>query len=341
MPISKDVDIRYRVLDRCLSDSRRRYTIDDLLRVVNRDLYDYLGKTVCKRTIQKDLEQLSFRPYCAPIESYKGDGRQHYIRYSIPDFSIYKNKLSTEEVEKLHSTIDMLSRFRGTAANAWLEETISILECRFGIKANTENLVSFEKNDRLKGLEHLSGLIDAATNHQTIEIDYAQYNGKRRVCTVFPYYIKQYNGRWFVLGLNDDNNRIENYALDRIASYREKDVAFKPNDQVDFNSYFDDIVGVSVPYEDIEPVKVVLRFTEKRYPYVVSKPIHQSQQVGDEPFTVSLNVIPTRELTQQILSFGPDVEVISPESLRAEISKKIEESFKNYQTTNNDCTVQP
>lgn len=341
MPETKDVDIRYRLLDRCLSDTRHRYTIDDLVEVVNRRLYDILGKNVCKRTIQKDLEQLCYRPYCAPIESYKGAGRRHYIHYSNPDFSIYNNDLSPDEVEKLRSTIEMFSRFRGTAANAWLEEAISNLEYRFGIKANTEQLVAFEQNDRLKGLEHLSGLIDATISHQTIEIDYVQFNGRRRVCTVFPYYVKQYNGRWFVLGQNAASSRIENYALDRINSFKEVDVPFLQNDQVDFNSYFDDVVGVSVPYGDIKPVKIVLRFKEQRYPYVISKPIHHSQQVGEAPFTVSITVIPTRELTQQILSFGPDVEVISPESLRAEISKKIEESFKNYQTTNNDCTVQP
>lgn len=341
MPVTKDADIRYRLLDRCLSDRRRRYTIDDLLEVVNRKLYDIQGKNVCKRTIQKDLEEMGCRPYCAPIESYKGEGRRHYIRYSDPEFSIYNNELSPDEVEKLRSTIEMFSRFRGTAANAWLEEAISNLEYRFGIKANTEKLVSFEQNERLKGLEHLSGLIDATINHQTIEIDYSQFNGRQRVCTVYPYYVKQYNGRWFVLGLNAANNRIENYALDRIDCFKELKVPFKQNNQVDFNSYFDEIVGVSVPYEDVEPLRIVLRFKGKRYPYVISKPIHHSQQIGEEPFTVILNVIPTRELTQQILSFGPDVEVLSPLGFRTEILRKIEESYNNYQTANNGCTVQP
>ena len=63
------------------------------------------------------------------------------------NFSIFNNELSTEEVEKLRSTIDMLSRYRGIPSHAWLEEVISNLEYRFGVKANSENVVAFEQNE--------------------------------------------------------------------------------------------------------------------------------------------------------------------------------------------------
>lgn len=122
-----------------------------------------------------------------------------FYRYTDSDFSIFKNELTTEEVTNLRSTIEMLNRYRGIPANAWLEEVISNLEYRFGVKANSENLISFEQNDMLKGLEHLSGLIDATINHQTIELSYQSYGKDKRQILVYPYYIKQYNGRWFLL----------------------------------------------------------------------------------------------------------------------------------------------
>ena len=84
-----------------------------------------------------------------------------------------------------------------------MEEVISNLEYRFGVKANSENLISFEQNDMLKGLEHLSGLIDATINHQTIELSYQSYGKDKRQVLVYPYHIKQYNGRWFLFGMND------------------------------------------------------------------------------------------------------------------------------------------
>lgn len=72
----------------------------------------------------------------------------------------------------------MLGRYRG-GANRWLEEVISNLEYRFGIKANREHIVSFEQNDQLRGLEFLSELIDSAINHQPLNLLYRTYNEKK------------------------------------------------------------------------------------------------------------------------------------------------------------------
>ena len=151
---------------------------------------------------------------------------------------------------------------------------------------------------------------------------------------VYPYYVKQYNGRWFLFGLNDEKGRIESYALDRIESYASGTKPFVENATTDFASYFDDVIGVSVPYGDVATEEIVLRFSPQRFPYVLSKPIHSSQRVLSEPNTVSIHVKPNRELSQQILSFIPDVEVLSPEWLRNEIRDKLKIICRNiYQCT--------
>ena len=58
MPANKDAEMRYRILDRLLDDKHRKYTIYDLLEVVNDQLMDYTGKSVSLRTLQKDIEEL-------------------------------------------------------------------------------------------------------------------------------------------------------------------------------------------------------------------------------------------------------------------------------------------
>lgn len=332
MPTNKDAEMRYRIIDRCLSNRLRKYTIYDLVDEVNRQLLDLQGKTVSKRTIQKDLEELTFRPYCAPIESYKGPSRMHYIHYADDSYSLYNNDLSVKEVQTLQSVIDMLGRFRGSTTHAWLEEVLSNLEYRFGIKSDTKLVIAFEENEQLQGLEHLSNLIDATLHHQAIELAYEPYGKTKRICPVHPYFMKQYNGRWFLLGLNSEKRRIETYALDRIKEVKALAEGFIPNEDIDFGAYFEHIVGISVPYDSLEPIELILRFSEKRFPYVSSKPIHASQKLLSTPCTISISVIPTPELTQQIFSFGPDVEVLAPESFRSEIAEKIKATYNLYQT---------
>lgn len=334
MPINKNAYLRYQILDQCFSNKHRKFSFDDLVDFVS----DKLGYNISTRQIREDIANLRIGPYYAPIKATRFDGKKCFYHYTDSDFSIFKNELSTEELTKLRSTIEMLNRYRGIPANAWLEEVISNLEYRFGVKANSENLISFEQNDMLKGLEHLSGLIDATINHQTIELSYQSYGRGKRQLIIYPYYIKQYNGRWFLFGFNDAKNRIESYALDRIEAYNLSDKPFVKNESVDFSTFFNDVIGVSVPYDDTLTEEVVLRFSERRFPYVVTKPLHSSQKICEEPNTISINVKPNRELSQQIFSFIPDVEVLSPDWLRKEIKEKIEENLQKYLSVQKGCT---
>ena len=192
MATNKNAQLRYQILDRCFSNFHKRYEIDDLLDEVNEHLLDIFGTTVSTRQIREDIKYMRDRvSFNAPIVAYPYDGKKCYYRYSDSNFSIYNNELSVADLNKLQSTIDMLARFRGTAANIWLEEVISNLEYRFGLKSNTEHLVSFEQNEQLKGFEYLADIIDATTNHQALEIVYLTFRGKEIQMTIHPYYIKQ------------------------------------------------------------------------------------------------------------------------------------------------------
>jgi len=338
MPTNSNALLRYRILDRCFSNFHRRYEIDDLLDEVNEKLIDFKGKGISERQIRDDIKYMRDRvTFDAPIEAIPYDGKKCYYRYSDSDFSIFKNELSIEEITKLHSTINMLSKYRGLPSNAWLEEVISNLEYRFGIKANSENLISFGQNENLKGLEFLSGIIDSTVNHQTLDVNYRTYKGKEILSIIHPYYVKQYNGRWFLLGLDNKYMAISNLALDRIQSIRTSEIKFKKNENIDFNSYFNDIIGVSIPKENVNKETIVLRFTKERFPYVASKPIHQSQKIIEgKDYEVEMQVKPNKELYQQIFSFIPDVEVISPQWLRVEIIEKTKKNLRKYSTMQND-----
>ena len=241
MPTNKNAQLRYQILDRCFSDYHHKYTIEDLIDKVNEALLDLCGTQISIRQIREDIKYMRDRvTYNAPIEAYPFDGRKSYYRYSDPTFSIFNNELSTEEVASLRSTIDILSRFRGVPNNAWLEDVISNLEFRFGVKPNTENVVSFEQNNLLKGLEFLGELIDCAINHQPIDLQYRTYAGNETKSIVHPYHLKQFNNRWFLIGLQEGTNEnyITNKALDRIVKFSRANVPFIPNNNIDFNEYF-------------------------------------------------------------------------------------------------------
>lgn len=231
MPTNKNAQLRYRILDRCFSDFHRTYSIEDLLGTVNESLMDLYGSQVSIRQIREDIKYMRDRvTYNAPIETYPFDGRKSYYRYSDPSFSIFNNELTAEEIKSLRSTIDILSRFRGVPSNAWLEDVISNLEFRFGVKPNTENIVSFDHNDLLKGTEFLGELIESALNHQPLNLLYRTFAGNESTAILHPYHIKQFNNRWFLIGLQEGShgNYITNKALDRIVKFSRANVRLFP-----------------------------------------------------------------------------------------------------------------
>lgn len=337
MPINKNALLRYQILDRCFSDRHRKYEIDDLVDKVNEALLDLYGKTVSLRQIRADITYMKDRvSYNAPIVAIPIQGRRCYYKYEDPDFSIFNNELSVREVTELRSTIDMLSRYRGIPGNVWLEEVISNLEYRFGIKTNRDNIVVFDQNEQLKGLEFLSAIIDAAVNRKTLLLQYRTYGGKETSSIIHPYHVREYNNRWFLFGFEQSSTgvpRIANRPLDRIVKLSLSNVEFIPNTMEDFSTRFDDIVGVSSSDPPGNLEHVVLKFDEDRYPYIVSKPIHHSQTiVNEKEHIVQIDVRPNKELKSLIFSFCPQVEVLSPDWLRQEIKEKIENNLKKYLT---------
>ena len=118
-------------------------------------------------------------------------------------------------------------------------------------------------------------------------------------------------------------------ALDRIQEIHLSTIAYVPT-EIDFAEYFDDVIGVTVP-QDTEPEHILLRFSQHRLPYVLSKPLHHSQKIKDkEQCIIEITVIPNRELEAQLLWFGDDIEVLQPETLRQQIAEKIAKMHDLY-----------
>lgn len=195
-----------------------------------------------------------------------------------------------------------------------------------------------------KGTEFLGELINSAINHQPLNIVYRTFTGNESTNIIHPYHIKQFNNRWFLIGLQEGEhaNYITNKALDRIVKFTHANVPFIPNTEINFNDYFKDIIGVTLPKEHPEPEEIILQFDAARFPYITSKPIHASQIVEDEEkHIIKLKVRPNKELEARIFSFGNQVTVLKPIWLRKQMIEKLEDILKKYSTMQKDCNIEP
>ena len=335
MATNKNATIRYQALDRCFRNPGRKYLINDLIDASNKALseIDPYSSGVKKRQVYEDIKFMKDSlGYDAPIESYK-EGRFAYYRYTDSDFSINNQPLNEQEAQQLKESLMTLSRFKGMPQFEWIEEMKARLEQSFKFQSE-DNVISFEENEFLTGREHIGALYNAIVNKNTIKIEYQPFEKEINNIELSPYHIKQYNNRWFLFGKTIGYDSLSNYPLDRILSITDCNANYLENVNIDFDEYFEDVIGVSFPLGN-EVQKILLKINKSRWPYIKTKPIHGSQKqkiLTDEDVIVSLELIINRELISLIMSFGNDIEVIKPSSLRDDITRKFKELNLTYKT---------
>lgn len=320
MSINKNALIRYQTLDRCFRNTGRKYFWEDLLEECNKALMDFNpnNKGIQKRQLLDDIRFMeSDAGWAIPLGRYKYE-RKTYYRYEEKTFSINNQSLNDSEVEQIKSALQILLRFSGTPQFEWVNEVAPMLESKFGLIQRKQEVISFESNIDLKGIHFLTPLFNAIINERVLLVTYKDFKSSEPYRITFhPYYLKQYNNRWFVLGLNADNHiPTWNLALDRIESLAETTLKYELT-QMNWEEYFFDVVGVTRPF-NVDVQEIILNFSSEVAPYVITKPLHPSQKHKILPtgLEVKIKVIPNFELERLVLSFGEQVKVISPRDFK-------------------------
>jgi len=320
--------IRYQTLDKCFSNTGRRYYMENLLEECNKNLQEYTGSEIeiKKRQLFEDIKFMeSPQGWNIPLERVR-DGHRVYFRYESKKFSINNQPLNQTEVSQLKEALLTLSRFKGLPQFEWVSEITARIDSGLSLSKNNENIIEFEQNNYLKGLDFITPLYNAILYQQPKQIHYQSFKrNEKQTFIIHPYFLKQFNNRWFIFGLNEDSNRIINLALDRIVDIQESKTQYKFNEQVDFNEYFEDIVGVSLN-ADIKVQHIIIAVKNELIPYIETKPLHGSQKIKERNIShtiITLDLIPNYEFEALILSYGEGLEILEPISLREKIASRV------------------
>ena len=335
MPTNKHATIRYHALDQCFGNPGKQYFIEDLIEACSKAIYDYSGSLegVSKRQVQYDIIFMeSEQGWSIPLERLK-EGKRIYYRYENTSFSIRNQPINELEANQLMETLSILNRFKGMPQFEWMEEIQVRLKSAFGLKGGSSSFVSFEQNPYLKGLELFGDLFNAIQYKQVLLVEYKSFRqDKSQLLTIHPYYMKQYNSRWFLFGWNEEYSSIYNLPLDRIHRLEKSPKPYIENTSIDFEEYFEDVIGVTVQLEGA-PKIIRLRVNKNRWPYIETKPLHGSQRIkakNEEYVELELNLQINKELETLLFSFGQDIIIMSPDELRDTIKNNAKQLLINY-----------
>lgn len=326
--------IRYQALDRCFRNTGRRYYWEDLLEECNKSLllYDSYSEGIQRRQLFDDIQFMeSDQGWSIPLERIR-DGRKVYYRYEDSSFSINNQGLNETEAVQMKKALQILTRFTGTPQFEWVHEMIPMLESKFGFIQQNGKVIDFESNIDLRGIHFLTPLFNAIINERVLKVRYKDFKSDEPYEFILhPHYLKQYNGRWFVFGLHEENQSPTwNLAIDRMEGLTETNLKYCVS-KIDWDDYFYDIIGVT-KLEGICIEEVIMLFSKEAAPYVITKPLHPSQRhtFRENGLHVTIKVIPNYELERLILSYGDQVEVLAPENLKEKIESQIKKMYHAY-----------
>lgn len=331
MPVNKNALVRYLTIEKCLR--RKRYfsldeLVDECTDAINSISPDSgsTRKTVARRTIQHDLKTMR-EVFNAPIPV---GGK---FRYEDPQFTIFNNPVLVEDVTVLCQAAAILEQFDLFTLFTEFDAMIERFRNAIGTeKENFGHLIQIDRVDKLAGKEWLDELFRACISKKALRITYHPFTEPQpKDIIMHPFFLKEYNNRWYLIGLDDREKKWYNYALDRIKKVSDAKISFF-NTPMKPQKHFEDVIGVTIP-EKTELADVILSFTPEQGNYIKTKPLHHSQTLVKESkdeYRIKIRVKPNYELEQTLLMFGEKVKVIEPAALKEKIVSRLNEAIRRY-----------
>jgi predicted DNA-binding transcriptional regulator YafY len=202
------------------------------------------------------------------------------------------------------------------------------------VKTDNKTLrnIHFEYEGIINGMDYIGPLLRCIKHHSVIEMIHQKYGAKEeKEYKVHPYLLKEYQGRWYLLGYVTAYDDYRTFGLDRIKKIKQTDQSFQPDEGINTATYFDDVIGLVKDMSDVE--EVVLRFSERQGSFIKSQPLHKSQVVladNEDGLLIKLKLMVNYELMQKIMMHGPEVTVIKPDWLVEDIKTKLADALLHY-----------
>lgn len=323
MPQIKNALIRFRIIDKFLRNKYKPFPSKNELReACEESLYGSVdGSHISNSTIEKDMLSMKL-DHDAPIKFSKRKGGYYY---SDPDFSINDIPLTEADLGAISFAAKTLLQFRDVELFKQFGNAIDKIVGRVEVtQEGGEQFIQFEQSLSDNGSEYISPILDAIKQSLWVSFDYTSFvSGQTKARKVIPLLLKEYRNRWYLISYDGQKKDFITYSLDRLTALEiliepaQKPVDFKPE------NYFKYAVGITSGNED--PTEIHFSAMPVAAKYIASQPFHASQILINETAEgaiFSLFVTISEELIRALLSYGGEVCILQPETLRVEIHRR-------------------
>ena len=330
--------IRQHKLLQLLEVSRFGRTLDEL----RDDLVNDLGLTgLHSRTVRRDVEALQAAGFDIRTESLE---RGRVYKLGRLNRGVHEIGVSATELIALSIGRDLLFPLVGTQYWKGIEtfwnrvrETIPD-----GVFAHYERYrrtlhvfgTPSKTYARQEGM--LKTINRAILEHRVLEIEYEPVGKPAAARRIEPYGLAVYQSSIYVVAaaaeVDDPQERLRHWKLDRFRHATALDEYFKPDPRVDLSKHLGQSIGI---FSGDSPTAVRIRLQPRAVAWLREDPWHPEQQwePADAEGGAAVVVVPAthpRELLPKVLSLGGDAEVLGPADFRQAVRDAVSAMATTY-----------
>jgi len=321
-----------------MSKVERLYHLHNILNqrrtpISRQDLMERLGCS--QATLYRLVAEL--RDYLgAPLEQDADNRGFYYDRSYEQPFELPGIWISPAELQALLTARQVL----GNVQPGLLEGELQTLQGRISSLLQQKGVDAKESQSRIH-IQSVAGravpeflfqdVMGALIGRQQLHIT---YHGRRKddisERDISPQRLTQYRNSWYLDAWCHRADGLRSFSLERIAEQSLLDKGAKEVSEKVMSGHYDSSYGIfSGPAENTAKLK----FTAEMSRWIAEEQWHPDQHGSyDEQgaWTLELPFSSARELVMDILRYGPEVEVISPDSLREAVAKSAREAAALY-----------
>ncbi len=333
---NKNAYARYRLIDsRLTNKSLQAPTLAQLVEFVS----ERLDMDISVSSIQKDIYAMRYDTslgFEAPIifDRYA----RGYV-YTEPNFSISNMPVSADDLKGLEFAITILEQFKDIPAIKVFEDAITKIASSVKQNINNEqpgqDVFILDRPNSYKGIEYMPLIVEAIRERRELVLKYQPFDKDEKSHKIHPYFIREYKARLYLIAKDihpTKKPKTLTFSFDRINDVIKMNETFG-EDTMNNKAYFDATIGISKT--DEKPQEIILSFQPHQANYLLSQPLHHSQQVllnDKTEFKISIEVVQNYELSERIKGYGSQVKVLQPAKLAQEINDEAAAVMKLYQS---------
>jgi predicted DNA-binding transcriptional regulator YafY len=209
--------------------------------------------------------------------------------------------------------------------------------------------IILDSRTEMEGMDVFVPLMKAIKECKEVRFNHFKYETEQMSeQLVQPYFLKEFERRWYLVGKRITDGKRRVYGLDRIHNFEQSTKGFTKDERFHIEDY-KNTVGLKIVGEGVQTVQTVqtvqsaksmqsvqtvrLQFTRFMGYYIESLPIHHTQilvekTIGHMIFELKCHI--SYELFNLIMKYGAQVKVLAPDTLAQWVSDEHQKSFAQY-----------